>query len=92
MREIQADIICFQEHNLSTEQPQIRNTLHRIVKKTWPLSKPKLVIAQSPVQYPSPSKPGGTLQIITGNLTGNVILAHADVLGRWTAIKLTGKN
>ena len=92
MREIQADIICFQEHNLSTEQPKIRNALNQIVRNTWPESKPKLVIAQSPIQYPSQSKPGGTLQIITGNLTGNVIMTHADALGRWTAIKLTGKD
>lgn len=92
MYKIQADIINLQEHNLSTEQPKIRNTLHRIVRNTWPLSKPKLIIAQSPVKYQSKSKPGGTLQIITGNITGNVIMTHADMLGRWTAIKLNGKD
>ena len=32
------------------------------------------------------------MQIITGNITGNISKTYSDYLGRWTAIKLTGQN
>ena len=32
------------------------------------------------------------MQIITGNITGNVSKTYKDYLSRWTAIKFTGQN
>ena len=32
------------------------------------------------------------MQIITGNITGNISKTYSDYLGRWIPIKLTGQN
>lgn len=80
MHEAQADIMCFQEHNLVTEKHIVRHKLKTVTKQQWPHS--KLLIAQSPITYTSVKKFGGTMQIVTGKITGNVSKTHTDYLGQ----------
>ena len=54
MHEAQADIMCFQEHNLATEKHEIRNKIKTLTKQHWPCL--KLLITQSPISYTSVKK------------------------------------
>ena len=51
MHEAQADIMCFQEHNLSTEKHKIKKQLIERTRHHWSIS--KLILAQSPISYTS---------------------------------------
>ena len=62
MQNLQADFICLSEHNLSTDQHKVRFDIHTIIKRHLPAS--RTISTTSPIQFPTPFKPGGCMNII----------------------------
>ncbi len=65
-KEVQADIICCQEHNVDTTQQQVRHTLYNTVQQHWGRS--RLEFGMTPITFETPYKPGGTLIMSVGNI------------------------
>jgi hypothetical protein len=57
------------------------HTCHQSVRRHFDNS--KLIMASSTRSYGSTYKPGGTLQLSRGSITGRVIASGADDMGRW---------
>ena len=89
-QEVQADILCIQEHNLDTTQYDVRTTLQQTAKKYWQRS--RLTISSSPITFSSTWKPGGTAILSTGSITGRIIATGADEWGRWSYHTLQGQQ
>ena len=68
VKEVKADIFCFQEHNLDTTQFQIRKILHDTTAQQW--QRARLTIASSPIAFSGQWKPGGTAILTNGHATG----------------------
>jgi hypothetical protein len=54
-KEVQADVICVQEHNLDTTQYQVKHSLHETTQKQW--QRAKLTISSSPIAFHGTWKP-----------------------------------
>ena len=81
IREIQADVFCAQEHNVDITQAPLRNILFDTAKQHW--ERHRLVIGTTPIPFKTPFKPGGTLVLTTGSLTGRICTQIRDKWGRW---------
>ena len=68
LKEVQADIFCAQEHNLDTTQSNLRTILHTTASQHW--ERYKLTLGSTPIPFSRPFKPGGTLLLTVGSLTG----------------------
>ena len=86
---MQADIICFAEHNLAVDQHKTRYELTNTIKRHLPNS--RTVSATSNITFPTAYKPGGCLQIITNTIHGRITTQGSDRLGRWTYVGLATK-
>ena len=89
-KEVQADIMHSQEHNLDTTQSSVRSILYDTTRQHWQRS--RLKFATSPIPFVSTYKPGGTMTMIVNNLTGRVESHEADHLGRWVSYTLRGRG
>ena len=89
MNNIQADIICFAEHNLAVDQHKTRYELRNTIKRHLPNS--RTVSATSNITFPTAYKPGGCLQIITNTIHGRITTQGSNWLGRWTYVGLATK-
>ena len=89
-KEIQADIFCAQEHNLDTTQFKIRSTLFDTANHHW--DRNRLVMGTTPITVDTPYKPGGTLIVTVGSLTGRVVKQKRDKWGRWVIQEFTGQG
>jgi exonuclease III len=89
-QEVQADILCIQEHNLDTTQYHVRTTLQHTAKKYWQRS--RFTISSSPLTFSNTWKPGGTAIFSTGSITGRITATGADEWGRWSYHTLQGQQ
>jgi hypothetical protein len=87
-REVQADILCVQEHNLDTQQTQVRSILFNTSRQHW--NRSKLTCGTTPFDFISMYKPGGTMLMTMADISGRVINQHKDKWGRWTSQTLRG--
>ena len=90
LQEVQADVLCIQEHNLDTTQHQIRQTLQQTAHKHWQRS--RLTIASSPISFSGTWKPGGTAILSTGSITGRITASCSDEWGRWSYHTFQGQQ
>jgi hypothetical protein len=90
VKEVQADILCCQEPNVNVTQPMVRNILYQTARHHW--KRARLSVGSSPTPFVSMYKPGGTMVLSTGNITGRLTATEADKWGRWTSQTLRGHN
>jgi hypothetical protein len=83
VKEIQADVFCGQEHNVDTTQAKLRHILFDTASQHW--ERNRLVIGTSPIPFSTPFKPGGTLVMTVGSLTGRLFKQERDKWGRWSS-------
>ena len=86
MNNLETDITCLAEHNLSTDQHNVRYKLHSIIKRHSPAS--RIITSTSPIEFPTSFKPGGCMNIITKSLHGRITQQKTDKLGRWNYVSL----
>jgi len=79
---INADISCIQEHNLDSTQTQVRSVMYDNMRKRWKHS--RLTFSSTPIRFVNQYKPGGTMIVSTGSITGRVIENNYDPWGRWS--------
>jgi exonuclease III len=89
-KEVNADVMCSQEHNLDTTQSRVRNILYDTTRQHWPRS--RLKFGTTPIPFTSQFKPGGTMMLIVEHLTGRVKAHSVDHMGRWVSYTLCGKG
>jgi exonuclease III len=87
-KEVNADIICCQEHNLDTSKSYVRNILYDTARQHWPRS--RMVFGTTPIQFCTNYKPGGTMMVSVGDVTGRIIARSQDKWGRWTSQTFRG--
>jgi hypothetical protein len=75
------DVIGIAETKLDTKMACVVHTCHQSVRRHFDNS--KLVMASSTRSYGSSYKPGGTLQLSRGSITGRVAASGTDEMGRW---------
>jgi hypothetical protein len=75
------DIIGIAETKLDTKMACVIHTCHQSVRRHFDNS--KLILASSTRSYGSTYKPGGTLQLSRGSITGRVVASGNDDMGRW---------
>lgn len=88
IKETQVDIFCGQEHNLDTTQPHIRSILFNTANQYW--ERNRLVTSTTPITFHTAYKPGGTMALSVGAITGRVIKQVRDKWGRWVSQELQG--
>ena len=88
-REIQADVVCCQEINVDTTNATVKSLLYQTENQHWPRS--RLQFGSTEVSFTNWYKPGGTLMISTGNITGRIQAQNSDHMGRWVSQTFTTK-
>ena len=88
VKEVQADLICCQEPNVDASQPMVRTIMYHTARQHWPRA--RLSVSSTPIPFVNMYKPGGTLVLSTGNITGRLIRTEADRWGRWTSQTFRG--
>ena len=89
-KEVQADILCCQETNVDTSQPLVRNILYQTARQHW--QRVRMVLGSTPTPFTSMYKPGGTIAVSMGNITGRLLTSEADKWGRWTSQTFRGQR
>ncbi len=87
---IKADFIGCAEHNLDFTQFRVQNSTHQAIRHT--IEHSKTVWSNTSIQFESMYKPGGTMSSAIGNTVARVKEAATDDMGRWSYIKLSGKD
>ena len=90
MAENEVDILGVAEHNVDNCSPSaalaMRQALQRIERNF------SLTIGGTTTRMETPYKPGGTLMVARGNVRGRIMERGSDSLGRWTYIRIRGKQ
>jgi exonuclease III len=89
-KEVQADVLCVQEHNLDTTQYQVQHTLHQTTRKQW--QRAKLTVSSSPIAFQGTWKPGGTAILSVASITGRLAGCGHDAWGRWSHQTFRGQQ
>ena len=87
--EVQADVFCGQEHNLDSNNTQVRQVLYQTSRQHW--NRSRLTFGTTPIAFSKYYKPGGTFMITAGDLTGRVIAQKHDKWGRWVSQLYQGR-
>lgn len=90
INEVQADVFCGQEHNLDSDNTQVRQILYQTTRKHWKRS--RITFATTPIPFSKQYKPGGTFLITANDLTGRVIAQKQDKWGRWASQVYQGRG
>ena len=90
LKEAQADVFCGQEHNLDTTQPRVRKIIFDTAAQHW--ERHRIALGTTPIQFERTYKPGGTMAITVGSLTGRVVNQVRDKWGRWVCQEYLGKT
>jgi exonuclease III len=90
INEVQADVFCGQEHNLDTDNTQVRQILYQTARHHWKRS--RITFGTTPIPFSKHYKPGGTFMITAGDLTGRVIEQKHDKWGRWVSQLYQGQG
>jgi hypothetical protein len=88
MKRLQTDIICAAEHNIDTTSPYACPICHEPADRTF--CSYKLELSSSAITLDSTYKPGGTMILSQGNVTGHIISSGQDHMGRWAYTKYAG--
>jgi exonuclease III len=89
-KEVQTDILCCQEHNLDTTKYQVRSILYDTSRQHW--NRSRLISGTTPISFETNYKPGGTMIVSVGDITGRIIAQSHDKWGRWTSQTLRGSG
>ena len=82
VKEMQADILCAQEHNLGTTQLSVRSaSFETTAGKDW--TRNRFVMGTLPITFENAYRPGGTMIITVDSLTGRVVKQDSDKWGQW---------
>ena len=90
LKEVQADVFCGQEHNVDVTQAPLRTILFDTAHQHW--ERHRLAIGTTPIQFKTPFKPGGTMIMSIGSITGRLKKQLRDKWGRWAIHEYVGKN
>ena len=88
IKEVQADVMCGQEHQLDTAQYPVKSILYQTCKQHWQRS--RMNFGTTAVPFKAMYKPGGTFITTVGNATGRIQSQTADELGRWVSQTFQG--
>ncbi len=89
-KEVQADIMCGQEHNLDSDQTYVRSILYSTCRHHWRRS--RVIFGTTPIPFTNSYKPGGTFMLSAGDVTGRMKLQNKDKWGRWVSQTLQGRD
>jgi exonuclease III len=89
-KEVQAEILCCQEHNLDTMQTSVKTTIFETLRQHW--SRSRITMGTTPIPFATAFKPGGTMLIATNSITGRIISQTIDKWGRWVSHTYRGKE
>ena len=89
-KEVQADVVCCQEHNLDTTRSNVRSVLYDTARQHW--NRSRIVMGTTPIPFSTNYKPGGTMNIAIGDMTGRIITQTHDHWGRWTSQTFRGSG
>jgi exonuclease III len=90
MKEVQADVMCGQEHNLDSDQTPVRSIIFHTIRNHWQRS--KAIFGTTPIAFNKMYKPGGTFLVTAGNLAGRIHTEEKDPWGRWVCHTYQGKG
>jgi hypothetical protein len=89
IKEVQADAMCGQEHQLDTAQHPVKRILYQACRQHWQRS--RMNFGTTTVPFSSMYKPpGGTFMTTLGNATGRIQHQTSDDLGRWVSQTFQG--
>ena len=89
-QEIQADISCCQEINLDTTQNAVKTIMYHTTQRHW--QRARMTMGSTPIMFSGQYKPGGTLILSTGAITGRTQITGTDKWGRWSYHSMIGHN
>jgi exonuclease III len=89
-KEVQTDILCCQEHNLDTTKYHVRSILYDTTRQHW--NRSRLISGTTPTPFDTNYKPGGTMIVSIGDITGRIAVQSHDKWGRWTSQTFRGTN
>jgi exonuclease III len=89
-KEIQADVICCQEHKVDTTNPVFRSILLHTMRQHWQRS--RLVTGTTKQSFTHWYKPGGSMMFSTGNLTDRIVEQQQDFIGGWVTQTFKGQH
>jgi hypothetical protein len=87
-KEVQTDILCCQEHNLDTTKHHVRSILYDTARHHW--NRSRLISGTTPISFETNYKPGGSMIVSMGDITGRIVVQSHDKWGRWTSQTLRG--
>jgi hypothetical protein len=87
---INADFVGVSEHNLDFQQFRVQNSAFQAIRHNVEHS--KAVWSTTKTKFDNMYKPGGTMCCVLGNAVARVKEVGSDDLGRWSYIKLRGKE
>ena len=89
IKEVQADIVCGQEHNLNTTNTAVRSILNNTTAQHW--KRNFINFASTPMTFENLYKPGGAFIMSVGNTTSQLRDRCQDNWGRWTSQNFQGR-
>lgn len=87
-QDMQVDIALSCETNIDTTKYKTIHLLHQGANRILGKNSYRIATSSSTVSSPTYYKPGGVLAMTLGNISGQVLTTHNDLLGRWTSITL----
>ena len=90
MRSIEASHLGLTEHNTDCNKYHVKSNYYKSMQQIFDHG--KLVLSCSPTPAEHIYKPGGTLSLVTGNLTGRLKGKGHDKLGRWSYVDLNARD
>jgi hypothetical protein len=89
-KEVQADIMCGQEHNLDSDQTYVCSILYSTSRQHWRRS--RVIFGTTPIPFTNSYKPGGTFIVSAGDVVGRIKHQDKDKWGRWVSQTLQGRD
>jgi hypothetical protein len=90
IKQADIDILAASEHNLDTNKFVVRQLLQQMATQSF--DHHTIQTATSSIPADKFYKPGGTMLLAQGNVVGRIKERGSDPLGRWSWIKLIGRN
>ena len=90
LKEVQANVICGQEHNLDTTQSCVRSIVLATAQQHW--NRSRVIFGTTPIPFVNRFKPGGTFQVTVNNGTSQIVNQTKDKWGRWVLQTFQGKE
>ncbi len=90
IRKAEIHLFAAAEHNLDTNKFEVRQLMQLTAKQTF--SHHAIQTAASSIPADKFYKPGGTLLMAQGDITGRIKEKGSDHMGRWSWIKFIGRN